>query len=103
MSQNKRGPGRPKGSRNKVNIERDVTRALNSGMSLTEIKEFIEDYLAKVAKEGDHKNVVGLIKQDIELVKYLHKLQIDFDKESEEGDESDDDDATGQVISFAKK
>ena len=48
-NEKRRGPGRPPGSRNKVNIEKDVTRALNSGLSMTQIKEFIE---AEMKKRG---------------------------------------------------
>lgn len=106
MSDNKRGPGRPPGARNKVNIRNDVVRALKTGMSLTQLKDFIEEYLLKVASAGDHRNVIALIKQDVELVRYLHKMEIDFDNEDAKGDaadESENDQSFGEVLNFGRK
>lgn len=105
-NEKRRGPGRPPGSRNKVNIEKDVTRALNSGLSMTQIKEFIEAEMKKYSEAGDAKNAVGMLKHLLDLVKYLTKLELDFDKEKEvdpdTGDEDGDDDNV-TALDFSRK
>lgn len=103
MAESKRGRGRPKGSLNKTNIRNDVKRALKSGQSLTDISLFMSDYLDRLAEDKDHKNVVAIVKQMIELTKYLHKLELDFIAEDESGEDEDDDYGEGTVLKFGRK
>lgn len=104
--QQKRGPGRPKGSRNKVDIQTDITRALKEGMQLTDIKLLIEESLVKAARSGDFKNTVGLSKQIIDMIKYLHKMEMELNSEGDKGGKSEDPEEEpefGKVFNFGRK
>jgi hypothetical protein len=107
MSNVKRRPGRPPGSKNKVNIRNDIQRALRTGKSLTEIKDFIEDQMLAAAEIKDIKNVAAMTKHLVDLIKYLHKTEMDFENSDGEDDDDEDNKPKGDGVvtplSFKRK
>lgn len=105
MSEQKRRPGRPKGSRNKVNIQADVTRALNSGKSITDLKTFLDEYLDELSRDTEHdpKVIIALVRECISLTKYLHNIELtQLSGEGDGGKTQGDDGETpsGEIVPF---
>lgn len=108
-----RKPGRPPGSRNKVDIRKDVTRALTNGHNLTSLKEYLEGYIVelRIAK-ADGKVILQALKQHYELMRFLIEKELTFQepeggkkpKGGDGGGSDEDEENDGVVIfDFSKK
>lgn len=72
-------PGRPLGSRNKVDVRKDVTRALTTGHNLTSMKEYLEGYITELRlTKADGKILLQALKQHFELVRWMTNLEVEY-------------------------
>ena len=67
----KRKAGRPKNRRNTICVREDIERAMNTGMSITQLKEHIEYFIENPVKGMTVKSLLDYIKTDIQVWQFL--------------------------------
>ena len=83
--------GRPKGSRNKLNAEDEIKKALNRGAGLVELKQFLWDRMIDEGVSDNQKN--KFLDKYWELIKFVHsanlKLETSDSKPSQEKEQKE--------------
>lgn len=70
--QQKRKPGRPKGRRNRVDVNKSLQQARDTGMSLAEYKEVIDHYIDYAGEYNlTPKNVLDYLKEGVNVYKWI--------------------------------
>lgn len=88
----RRGPGRPPKRRNIISPKADIQRAMNTGMSLTQLKQRVESFIEFPEDGMDAKQILDYIKIDLQIWDFLVKSNKTFleleEKYGTEGDTS---------------
>lgn len=103
----RRGPGRPPKRRNTVSTKDDIQRAMNSGMSLTQLKDYIETMIEHPEEGMDSKQILDYIKVDLQLWEFLTKNYKMFteleDKVGKAETSSSSEKSSNKVVAFSLK
>lgn len=85
MTIKKNKGGRPKGSRNKLNAQDEIKKALNNGTGLVELKRFLWDMLTNESVSDTQK--AKFLDKYWELMKFIHSenLKMEAPEEPEKG------------------